>query len=68
MKDISNLPLEEQDHFIQCSCGTYVDMRNLSEVFRHLHAQKAPEPQWSHSMKKGTSTAYSRNGKKIELN
>ena len=68
MKDISNLPQEEQEHFIQCSCGTYVDMRNLSEVFRHLHGEQVPEPQWSHSIRKGTSTAYARNGEKIGLN
>jgi hypothetical protein len=45
----------------------YFDMRNLSQVFKHLHAD-IPEPDWSYSMKKDEPVAYLRSGEKLDLN
>jgi len=67
MKSIWHLSAEEQKHYILCDCGEYVDMRNLAEVFKHFHA-KLPEPEWSHSIQKDEPVAYSKSGKKIDLN
>jgi hypothetical protein len=67
MKSIRHLSKEEQKHFIQCDCGAYIDMRNLSEVFKHLHAN-LPEPEWNHSVRKDEPVAYLKSGKKIDLN
>jgi len=67
MKSICHLSKEEQQHFILCNCGEYVDMRNLSEVFIHQHAN-FPEPEWSHSIKKEEPLSYLRSGKKVNLN
>jgi hypothetical protein len=67
MKNIKHLPEMEQQHYILCDCGEYVDMRNLSEVFRHLHAN-LPDPEWSHAVKKGEPTVYSKSGKRLGLN
>lgn len=67
MKDIGHLPNTEQQHFILCDCGEYVDMRNLTEVFKHLHAG-LPEVQWSHSVRKNEAVAYLRSGKRLDLN
>jgi len=67
MKSIEHLSLKEQEHFILCDCGEYIDMRSLGEVFTHLHAN-IPEPQWSHSVKKGEPFGYTKSGERIELN
>lgn len=67
MKTISHLPKEEQQHFILCDCGEYVDMRNLSEVFLHQHAN-LPEPGWAYSIKKGEPINYLNPGTKLNLN
>jgi hypothetical protein len=67
MKSIQHFSPEEQQHLILCSCGTYFDMRNLSQVFKHLHAD-IPEPDWSYSMKKDEPVAYLRSGEKLDLN
>jgi len=67
MKSIQHLSAEEQQHFILCDCGEYFDMRNLSEVFRHLHVN-LPEPEWTHSIKKNEPIGYLKSGKKIDLN
>jgi hypothetical protein len=67
MKTIEHLPEAEQQHYILCDCGEYMDMRNLSEVFSHQHAN-LPEPEWSHSIKKNEPFAYSKSGERIDLN
>lgn len=67
MKSIQHLSSEEQKHFILCDCGAYVDMRNLSEVFTHLHAN-LPEPEWKYSIRKDEPVAYLKSGNKIDLN
>jgi hypothetical protein len=67
MNSIQHLSPEEQQHFILCDCGEYIDMRNLNEVFTHLHAV-LPEPQWSYSIKKDEPVAYLKSGKKVDLN
>jgi len=67
MKSIQQLSSEEQQHFILCDCGEYIDMRNLTEVFHHLHVD-LPQPEWSHSIRKDESLAYTKSGKKIDLN
>ena len=67
MNSIQHLSSEEKQHFILCDCGEYIDMRNLSEVFKHLHAN-IPEPKWSYSLKKDEPVAYLKSGKKIDLN
>jgi hypothetical protein len=67
MKTISHLSKEEQQHYILCHCGEYVDMRNLTDVFSHQHVN-LPEPQWSYSMKKDEPVAHSKSGKQIDLN
>lgn len=67
MKSIQHLSQEEQEHFILCGCGEYIDMRNLADVFLHIH-KNLPEPEWSYSIKKNRPTAYLKSGKKIDLN
>jgi len=67
MTSIQHLSPQDQEHFILCDCGNYVDMRNLTEVFQHLHTD-LPEPEWSHSIKKDEPAAYLKTGKKIDLN
>jgi len=67
MKSIQHLSPEEQQHFILCDCGEYIDMRNLGEVFLHLHAD-LPLPQWSYAKKVGEPAAYLRTGKRLDLN
>ena len=68
MKNIDHLTPEEREHYILCACGDFVDMRNLSEVFKHLHGKDIPEPEWSVSVKVGEPAAYTRTRKKIDLN
>jgi hypothetical protein len=67
MKSICHLTKEEQEHFILCHCGEYVDMRNLSQVFSHQHTN-LPQPQWSYSVKKDEPVANTKSGKRIDLN
>ncbi len=67
MKKIDYLPKSEQEHFILCDCGEYIDMRNLAEVFRHFHAD-LPQAEWSYSIKKDEAVAHTKTGKKIDLN
>jgi hypothetical protein len=67
MKSIQHLSPEERRHFILCECGEYIDMRDLSIVFSHLHAN-LPEPQWSYSIKKDEPVAYSKTGRRMDLN
>jgi hypothetical protein len=67
MKSIRHLSKEEQEHYILCDCGEYVDMRNLSEVFRHLHAG-LPEPEWSYSRKAGEAKMYTKGKDEVHLN
>ena len=68
MRTIQHLPKEEQEHYILCDCGEYLDMRNLSEVFGHCPEGNLPKPEWSHSVKKGGSIAYTSSGEKLNLN
>ena len=68
MKQIDHLPKDEQQHFILCDCGEYLDMRNLSEVFSHLHVRNVPEAEWTSSRKIGEPAAYPRKGSRIDLN
>jgi len=68
MKRIDHLPADEQKHFILCDCGDYVDMRNLAEVFNHLHMTNIEEPDWTYSVKIGESQAYSKTHHKMNLN
>jgi len=68
MKKIDHLSKDEQQHFILCSCGEYIDMRDLSDVFRHLHVKNTPEPEWGSSRKIGEPAAYPRQGSRIDLN
>ncbi|MGZ3882356.1 MAG: hypothetical protein ACXVBF_13495 [Flavisolibacter sp.] len=67
MKSIQHLSADEQQHFILCDCGQYLDMRNLAEVFEHLHAG-LPPAEWNHSVRKGHPASYLKSGKKIDLN
>jgi len=67
MKSIQHLSPEEQQHYILCDCGEYIDMRNLAEVFHHLHAG-LPSPQWSYANKVGEAAAYTRTGTRLDLN
>jgi len=67
MKPITHLSPGEQKHFILCDCGNYIDMRNLAEVFEHIHAN-LPEPSWTHCIKKDEPAAYLKSGPKIDLN
>lgn len=68
MKNIDHLPADEQQHFILCDCGIYVDMRELSDVFRHLHVKNIPEAEWSHSVRNGEPAAYPKKGSRVHLN
>jgi hypothetical protein len=67
MKSIQDLPPDEQQHFIQCDCGEYLDMRNLAEVFEHLHID-LPEPEWTYSVRKGEPVGHSKSGSRVDLN
>lgn len=42
-------------------------MRNLTEVFKHLHLN-LPEPEWSHSIKKDEPVVHLKSGNEIDLN
>jgi len=69
MQNIDHLSMEEKQHFIRCECGEFIDMRDLAEIFSHLHMKgKSPEAEWSFSVKKGEPAAYPRTGKRIDLN
>jgi hypothetical protein len=68
MKAINHLPQQEKKHYIQCDCGEYIDMRDLSQVFSHFHDRNLPEPDWTYSVKPGEPTAYSKTRKSIGLN
>jgi hypothetical protein len=68
MQNIDHLPLEEKEHYIQCDCGEYIDMRDLAEVFGHLHMKKTVKAEWSYSVKKGEPAAFPRTGERINLN
>jgi hypothetical protein len=67
MRNLEGLPEEEKKHFILCHCGRYVDMRDLGEVFDHLHAD-IPKPDWKYSVKVGEAKAYTRSKDEIDLN
>jgi hypothetical protein len=67
MQSIAHLSPDEQQHYILCDCGHYIDMRDLSDVFRHLHAP-LPGPQWSHSVKVGSPQAYTKGKNTLGLN
>jgi hypothetical protein len=67
MKSIEHLAPSEQEHFIQCDCGEYVDMRNLAEVFHHQHVD-LPEPEWTHTVGKGQPLAHLKSGERLDLN
>ena len=68
MTNIDHLSESERRHFILCDCGEYMDMRDLSDVFRHLHSGKTPPAQWSHSIRKNEPAAYAKNGRRLDLN
>ena len=68
MKDISHLAPGEQNHFIKCDCGEYIDMRDLGEVMSHQHWIEAPKTHWDYSVKIGEPVAYSKTGERLELN
>ena len=68
MKNIDFNNEQEQNHFIKCNCGQYIDMRNLEEVLRHQHEMKLPETDWSYSIKVGEPFAYTKGGIRIKLN
>jgi hypothetical protein len=68
MNSIDHLTDEEKQHYILCACGEYLDMRDLSDVFKHLHEENISDPQWTHSVKKGEAVAYVKSGAKLDLN
>lgn len=68
MKNIDHLPASEKLHFILCDCGEYLNMRDLGEVFKHMHFPETPVPEWQHSIKKGEPIAYRRGGPALGLN
>ena len=67
MTSIQHLSPQDQVHFILCDCGHYIDMRNLSQIFEHMHAA-LPKPEWAYSIKKDEPAAYFKSGEKIGLN
>ena len=67
MQCIHHLSKEEQQHYILCHCGHYVDMRDLADVFNHLHAD-APKAEWDFSVRAGEAKAYLKNKNVIDLN
>ena len=59
MNSIAHLPPSEQQHYTLCNlCTQWVDMRNLSSVFEHLHIKAKLPAEWSGSRRKGDSTWY----------
>jgi len=69
MKDYKSLPPDEQKHFIECSCGQMIDMRDLGEVFEHLHEYNVPtlNTSASYSVRIGEALAYRSDGSSIHL-
>jgi hypothetical protein len=67
MKSIQHLPLDEQQHYIQCDCGEYLDMRDLGQVFQHLHSN-LPEPEWTYTVRKDQPVAHLKSGRRVDLN
>jgi hypothetical protein len=61
------IPFEDREHFIRCDCGAYFDMRDLGQVFLHMHLG-LPDPDWKYSVKAGNPLAYTRSGKRLGLN
>jgi len=69
MTTIDHLPQDQRKHFILCACGHYLDMRNLAQVFDHLHDIKPADTQWSYAVRSGEATAYPRsNDRPVGLN
>ncbi len=68
MTSIQHLSEEERQHFLLCPCGQYFDMRDLGQVFAHLHNERLPVPEWSFSVKKGEPQAHTKNGSRLDLN
>lgn len=69
MKYHPSLPLAEKRHFMKCSCGQHFDMRDLNDVLDHLHEyQEKLKTVFSHSVRVGEPTAFTRGGGKMDLN
>jgi hypothetical protein len=68
MKSIQHLSEDERRHFMFCPCGSYFDMRDLAQVFAHLHDARLPQPQWSYSVRKGEAQAHTPDGGRLDLN
>jgi hypothetical protein len=68
MKNITHLTPGEQDHFIRCDCGEYIDMRDLGEVMSHQHWMDTQQPNWDYSVKIGEPVAYTKGGETLKLN
>jgi hypothetical protein len=70
MKSLKNIPYKNRHHFMKCECGEYFDMRDLTDVFKHLHKLQAslPKKTYSHSVRVGEPIAYTKTKRKIDLN
>jgi len=69
MKYSEDLPKVEKRHFMKCECGQYFDMRDLEDVFNHLHKYNGEQVpvHYTHSVKVGEPVAYTTKGKRIGL-
>ena len=67
MKTLKDLVEEEKRHYMKCRCGEYFDMRNLEDVFAHLHSGNLPKAEYSYSVKVGEPVAYLTRNRRIIL-
>ena len=70
MKSLKYIAVAERHHFMKCKCGEYFDMRDLGDVFKHLHQLQAsiPKKTFSQSVKIGEPVAYTHTKSRIDLN
>lgn len=69
MRFIDHLPEDEKKHFVLCTCGLYIDCRNLQQVFDHEHwMQEKPELTWKYAIKKGEPIAYTKTRIRMDVN
>lgn len=68
MQHIDHLPPEEKHYFIRCSCGEYVDQRNLSEISNHLHSKIREHRNWIDATHTCDPAAFPIPGKRMDLN
>jgi hypothetical protein len=72
MENLNNIPESDKIHFYKCDlCGSYFDMRDLSQVAEHFHDPAIGKVDYDTSKRLGDSVENINPGKgsgKIHLN